>query len=95
MGNKVAEFDTCGENFYNGWKDHAEKWEELVDLVVSERLAKQSGGEIKYDFIRNWPSGQVGFNTLEWRQLLKEGKMTQLDEEDISSKIDSIAHFIG
>ena len=95
MDTQVAEFDTCQDGFYDEWENYTEKWEELVDLVVSERLAKETAGEIKYDFIRNWPSGQIGFNSLEWRQNLREGKVVKADEEDISSKIEAISMFMG
>ena len=35
---QLMEFDTCGEDFYGNWKKHEEKWKDLVDTYLADKL---------------------------------------------------------
>ena len=61
-----TEFDTCGEGYYNMWKEHTLRFQELAEFIYDTKLEKVPYGTVKLDYIRKWPTGEVGFNTLEW-----------------------------
>lgn len=95
VGELKTEFDTCGEDYYSTWKEHTQRFEELADFLFVSKFEKVPNGNVKLDYIRKWPTGEVGFNTLEWFQLKQNGVMTQADEQDISKKISVVAGFFS
>eukprot|EP00354_Favella_ehrenbergii_P010122 CAMPEP_0170477058 /NCGR_PEP_ID=MMETSP0123-20130129/18375_1 /TAXON_ID=182087 /ORGANISM="Favella ehrenbergii, Strain Fehren 1" /LENGTH=120 /DNA_ID=CAMNT_0010748521 /DNA_START=1222 /DNA_END=1581 /DNA_ORIENTATION=+ len=94
MGAKVTEFDTCSPAFYRGSKLETQ-WENTVDAILAETLLEQTGGAFKYDFIKNWPSGRVSFDSAEWLAHMHSGVVTPADEADISAKIHALSRMLA
>ena len=70
-------------------------WEELADDLLPSSLSDKAGDEVVFDFVKNWQSGKVSFDTLEWRSHLQSGIVTQSHEEDISAKIETLSILVS
>ena len=92
---KVTFFDTCDKDYYNRWKDQTGKWEDFVDRVIGEKIAKRANGDKILDFVMNWPSGQVSFGSMEWQTMLSNGEVSEQDEEDISAMINTLSKLMA
>ena len=71
-------FDSCSSEGYQ--RDmFKEAWTSKADLALEKRLKNDPLGNKKMQFVKDWPSGEASFSTMEWATLITNGAMTQHD----------------
>ena len=53
----VAQFDTCGEEYYSSYIETLERWYEVSEGGLTSKYSKQANGDVKLEFIKEWPMG--------------------------------------